>query len=386
MSMPTAIQYENLTYPEVAALPRDIPLVLPLGDGYDADAIGRALGEDTCCILPALPYGWRGSLLEVQPETFARVLVGLWQGPKEEHFSRLVLLHAGEERWPIEGVEQIRLPRPHAAESPTIQATPQRVVLISAGHTEQHGFHLPMNVDTVIIGAIMAGVCDAIPDEAEMLPAWPYGVSMFRSSFAGTFTMGGRAFEDFFVDVVSALVARGADRFYLNSGHGGNGSFFHNAVKYAGNLHRGIFAATTFLHTSGRIGGAAIDELRTSAIGGMGHAGELETAYMLHLRPELCHMDRAVDETDFVATDDYYNDWIEGGALIASPPWEDDTTTGSYGAGSVATAEKGRLWLQAAVEEKIAHVREIHEQQNRRIARRKERGIDYSKSPGTKGD
>src|SRR5512138_746336 len=123
--MPAVIQYENLTYPEVAALPRDIPLVLPLGDGYDMDEIAGALGApgaDRFCILPALPYGWRASLVEVQEATFARVVSGLWQGPKEEHFSRLVLLHAGDEEWRIEGVEQLRLGRPHAAALPAIQA------------------------------------------------------------------------------------------------------------------------------------------------------------------------------------------------------------------------------------------------------------------------
>ena len=43
---------------------------------------------------------------------------------------------------------------------------------------------------------------------------------------------------------------------------------------------------------------------------------------------------------------------------------------GAYGAGSLATAEHGRLWLDAAIAEKAAHVREIHEQQRRREKRR----------------
>ncbi len=57
----------------------------------------------------------------------------------------------------------------------------------------------------------------------------------------------------------------------------------------------------------------------------MGYACELETSYFLHLRPDLVHMDRAVDEVDFVATPNYTMDWIEGGALIAYPLWTDDT-------------------------------------------------------------
>jgi hypothetical protein len=63
-------------------------------------------------------------------------------------------------------------------------------------------------------------------------------------------------------------------------------------------------------------------------------------------------------------------DWIEVGELAANPPWTDDTRTDSYSAGSLATAENGCIWLEAAVEEKVAHVDEIHEQQNRRLARR----------------
>jgi creatinine amidohydrolase len=103
----------------------------------------------------------------------------------------------------------------------------------------------------------------------------------------------------------------------------------------------------------------------------MGHACELETSLILHLQPELVHMDRVVDELNFITTPSYYMDWVEGGALIANPPWEDDTATGAYGAGSLATAEHGKLWLDAAIEEKISHVAEIHEQYNRRLQRRK---------------
>jgi creatinine amidohydrolase/Fe(II)-dependent formamide hydrolase-like protein len=94
---------------------------------------------------------------------------------------------------------------------------------------------------------------------------------------------------------------------------------------------------------------------------------------MLHLRPDLTHLERVVDETDFITTPSYYMDWVEGGALVANPPWKDDTTSGAYGAGSLATAENGKIWLEAAVAEKVNHVYEILEQQNRRCSRRKER-------------
>jgi creatinine amidohydrolase len=328
---------------------------------------------DTLCLLPALPYGWDGSVVPVSETMLRRVVAGIFAGPQEEGFTRLYVIHAGSEHLQSSSIQQVRLERDAHTPDPVFPAaTPQRVILIPCGHTEQHGYHLPMNTDTVIIDAIARGTVAAAPDEAEMLPALPYGVSMYRSSFAGTLNMGGRTFEDFLLEIIDHLVGRGADRFYLMSGHGGNSSFLHNTVKYAGDRHRHIFAATTWLHTSGHLGAPALEQYRRSKRGGMGHACELETAYLLHLRPDLCRMDRVVDEIEFISTPNYYMDWIEGGALILTAQWEDDTITGSYGAGSVATAENGARWLKVAIEEKIVHVREIHEQANRRLAKRGE--------------
>src|SRR5690606_32466900 len=181
-----------------------------------------------------------------------------------------------------------------------------------------------------------------------------------------------RVFEDFWIAVIDTLVTRGFNRFYLMSGHGGNTSFLVNTVKYAGERHRRIFCATTWLHTSGSIGSEALKKYRTSEIGGMGHACELETSFLLHLRPDLCKMEKVVDETDFISTPDYYMDWIEGGSLIANPPWDDDTKTGAYGAGSYENDEEGRLWLEAAIEVKDNHDEQINEQHASRERRRKD--------------
>jgi len=368
--MPQITRYDDLTWPEIAALPRDLPLVLPLGDGYPADDIAETIGSNTFCLLPALPYGWEGSVVAVSQPMLQRVVAGILSGPAEEGFTRLVVLHSGVEDVEAHGLTQVRLDRtPTTPERPP-QATPERVILVPCGHTEQHGYHLPMSTDTIIIDAIARGVVAAIPDAAEMLPTLPYGVSMYRRAFAGTFNMGGRVFEDFLLEVLDALVARGADRFYLMSGHGGNCSFLTNVVKYIGDRHWQVFAATTWLHTSGHLGAPALEQYRDSARGGMGHAGELETSYLLRLRPDLCQMERVVDEIEFISSPNYTMDWIEGGALNISVPWEDDTATGAYGAGSLATAEKGARWLAVAIQEKIDHVYELHDQARRRLVKR----------------
>src|SRR5690606_18064244 len=121
-TMPQITHYDELTWPEVAALPRDLPLVLPLGDGYDATAIARALGRDDFCLLPALPYGWQGSVAPVTPAMLQRVVTGIFSGPSEEGFTRLVVLHSGDEDVESEGVTQLRLER-DGDEPPPLKAT-----------------------------------------------------------------------------------------------------------------------------------------------------------------------------------------------------------------------------------------------------------------------
>ncbi len=306
------------------------------------------------------------------PKTLSLCLGNLLSGLREDGFTSTYLFAPESvdldlpESWRIIDTDE-NVPGQQPISTSTAN---NKVVIVPIGHTEQHGYHLPMATDTIIIEAIGQGTTAKANDQAICLPVMPYGVSTHRNAFGGTLNMGGRAFEDFWLDAIGALVERGFDRFYLISGHGGNCSFLTNVVKYAGERHRGIFCATSWLYLSGPAGISALEKHRSSPIGGMGHACELETALILHLNPELVNMDRVVDEMDFIATPSYYMDWVEGGALVANPPWDDDTATGAYGAGSMASSEKGAIWLQAAIDEKIGHVAEINEQQQRRTARR----------------
>jgi creatinine amidohydrolase len=364
-------RFDELTWPEVADLPRDMLLVLPLGTGYPEALVAESLSNPARIgLLPPFPFGWRGSGLEVTEPSLAKYISNLLDSLRDDGFTRVYALTPKDIDIGL-GASQIRI-APHSAQHVPVPPDSERekVVIMPIGHTEQHALHLPLSVDTIIIEAIAKGTAATLSDSACMLPVMPYGVSTHRSSFAGTMNAGGRAFEDFWLEVVSALVKRGFDRFYLMSGHGGNMSFLVNTVKYAGDRYKRIFCATAFLHTSGPTGVAALEKYRDSKIGGMGHACELETSMVLALRPELVHMERVKDDVDFVATPNYYMDWVEGGALVANPPWDDDSIYGAYGAGSLGTAEKGRVWLEAAIVEKVEHVHEIHEQHRRREERR----------------
>ena len=379
--MPTIIRYDELTWPEVASLPCCLPMVVPLGlDEYDLTTAARTLNTDRLCLLPAIPYGFRRTdndwlgKLTVGPGLLRRVLLGVQRELKAQRFGRVVFLNShGDQGVKSRGLEIIGCPTSGSRPLSSSFQPPasNQVVVTGIGHTEQHGYHLPLSTDTLIVQAILSGLSAALPGDVFGLPVWPYGVSTHTRQFPATLNLGGRVFEDFMVAIVGRLVAQGVEMIYFQNGHGGNHSFLVNVVKYAGDRWPGVFTATEFLYLSGADGVAALEKYRQSSRGGMGHGCELETSLILHLRPELVHMEKATDELGFVSTPNYYMDWIESGSLIANPPWTDDTLSGVYGAGTLGTAEKGRLWLEAAIAEKVTRMAEVREQHERRQAKRK---------------
>jgi creatinine amidohydrolase len=103
----------------------------------------------------------------------------------------------------------------------------------------------------------------------------------------------------------------------------------------------------------------AFSHMRRSVSGGVAHAGEYETAMMLHLRPDLVVMDRAVEERGQI-TLEYFN-WDHPGPSVLS--WQDwwsrMSESGVCGDPSVASADFGRALFETTVENLIRFVREF---------------------------
>ena len=85
--------YDELTWPEVADLPRDTPLVLPLGSDYDFNLLAAQLGNPARIgLLPPVPFGWRGSGLALPEPIFFQFVANLLASLRDDGFSRVYCL------------------------------------------------------------------------------------------------------------------------------------------------------------------------------------------------------------------------------------------------------------------------------------------------------
>jgi hypothetical protein len=174
-SMTEFFAYENLTWPEIATLPRNTPLVIPLGNGYPLESLESALGyPDRAGLLPPLPFGWSGSGLPVAEPLLAVYLANLVDSLQDDGFSQVYALMPQGLNWATWGgsagrqIRRICLPQNKTSEISgnfrSLNSIPadedrNKVVIVPIGHTEQHGYHLPMSTDTLIIDAIARNRC-----------------------------------------------------------------------------------------------------------------------------------------------------------------------------------------------------------------------------------
>jgi creatinine amidohydrolase len=252
-------------------------------------------------------------------------------------------------------LEYGRLTWPEVAEV----AGEDRVCLVPVATLEDHGHHLPIDADLRIVEEICRRAAAAAPDEIVLLPAVPHGYSPHHMDFPGPITIGWDTFTRYLVDVGTSLARHGFRRILYLNGHGSNQNPTEMAARLVAVEHPEVISAAAFYLTSPE-GLAAIEAIRESERGGMAHACELETSIYLAIDPDAVDMTKAVDEQSYPATEHAWFDWSDG-SLKVMPWWSSFSRTGVQGRPTLATAEKGRTLLDAAVVECVAYVRELRE-------------------------
>jgi len=177
--------------------------------------------------------------------------------------------------------------------------------------------------------------------------------------FRSPITIAWDTFTRYLVDVGTSLARHGFKRILYLNGHGSNQNSTEMAARLVAVEHPDVVSAAAFYLASPE-GLAAVERIRDSTRGGMAHACELETSIYLALDSDAVDMALAVDEESYPATDHAWFDWSDG-SLRVMPWWSSFSRTGVQGRPTLATAEKGRAFLDAAVAEAVAYIRELRE-------------------------
>jgi len=234
------------------------------------------------------------------------------------------------------------------------------VVVLPIGAVEQHGAHLPTDMD--IRGAVETAQAAAARRGYMIVapPVW-WGLSGAHRAFPGLLSVRPETFLGLLEDLCASMVGDGFRRIVLCVGHGSNKPAVQMFVAQFMQRHGVPLLHLNYLN----LGAAAFQERRVSGLGGDFHAGEAETSLMLHLAPELVKMDRAV--TQYVDPKAHFGlsaapaDIFRAGQAIVGYDLARRFASGVMGDPTVATAETGRVMFEQIVEGFCAIVDEYHE-------------------------
>ncbi|MHC4885751.1 MAG: creatininase family protein [Planctomycetota bacterium] len=210
-------------------------------------------------------------------------------------------------------------------------------LLLVVGSVEQHGPHLPLGADFLYGEAIAKRVVEG-SDDVVLLPSLPYGSVTAARDFPGSIPIRSSTLMTILIDIMNGLEKQGFHHLVVYASHGGNVPVVETAMKEFAECG-GMLA--TYLIPAMDYAKPLIDEMREGEE--WGHACEIETSVMLHLFPELVHMDRVCPGCVFAG--------FQEGPKRVGWNWKDICACGIHGEPHHASAEKGAAIVKALVEQ-----------------------------------
>lgn len=203
------------------------------------------------------------------------------------------------------------------------------VAVIPVGSLEQHGGHLPLATDALIASAVASRL--AADYDLFLLPPVTFGCSHEHADFPGTVSISSRTLAAILGDVLESLAGSDVHRLAIINAHGGNYVLSH--VAQEANVH----ARRVVVFPSSKEWDAAREHAGCQTTNSQDmHAGEGETSILLDQWPEVVR--------DSYRGADHRADHRPHLLTLGMRGYTD---SGVIGEPSAATAEKGRLLLDA---------------------------------------
>src|SRR5579871_1242627 len=179
-----------------------------------------------------------------------------------------------------------------AATWPDLPSLKDRTFVLPLGSLEQHGKHLPVFTDSLIVGHVADRVEELCSDRIVLLPVQWLGHSPHHRRF-GCVSLDLMPYVEMICGICRSLVSIGARKILLLNGHGGNDIPCKAALRELKSefetLKNLYIAYAAYWH----LAAAEFTAIRESPPGGMGHACEMETSILLAKHADQVDMSKA---------------------------------------------------------------------------------------------
>ncbi len=235
----------------------------------------------------------------------------------------------------------------------------QKVCIIPCGAVEQHGPHLPLDVDLVCPGGIAYGAGRELPSKILVLPTLQYGYTGHVMDFPGTINTHYETFIRQVIDVTQSLAYHGFKKIILLNGHGSNMPNLDLAARRT-NLETDAECTVIAWWNLLTVDKTFLPSWRESKFpGGCSHACELETSLYLYLDEDNVRKDLIKSGTISFNNEDSVYNWVDlfgaGPATVIS--WTSSySDSGVLGDAAKATKEKGERAYVEAVKQLCGYV------------------------------
>ena len=229
-----------------------------------------------------------------------------------------------------------------------------KVCVLPCGAIEQHGPHLPLDVDTVCATRIALGAGRQVPGKMLVLPPVSYGYTGHVMDFPGTINSDFEHFMHHVLDITKSLAYHGFKKIVLLNGHGSNMPNL-DLVARRTNLETDAECVLCGWWNLLTVDKDFLPNWRQSKFpGGCAHACELETSLYLHLDGDNVRKDKI--ESGLISFNEedspfsYVDLFGQGAATVIS--WTSSySEKGVLGDAELATEEKGRIVYEEATEQ-----------------------------------